>query len=68
MAVAEYDEVVTIRLNPSMLKQVDKLAEIMGRTRAEMIREALTAMIGVYANTGMDLNARQPETDTEDTA
>jgi predicted transcriptional regulator len=59
MPIAEYDEVVTIRLNPSMLRQIDQLAEIMGRSRAEMIREALAAMIGVY------LNAGQPQSKPE---
>lgn len=43
------ETVLTVRVNHSLLRELDEIASQSNRTRADLIREALTSLIGIYS-------------------
>ncbi len=44
------EEVVTVRLPDALIKELNALAKETGRSRTDLIREAVMALIGMYKN------------------
>ncbi|MFH1015499.1 MAG: ribbon-helix-helix domain-containing protein [Chloroflexota bacterium] len=46
---------ISVRINPAQLKELERLAKETGRSKSDLIREAINQLIGVY-------NAAKPAT------
>lgn len=48
--MVERDPILSVRLSPAQERELDKIAEETGRSKAELVRESITVLIGMYKN------------------